>query len=399
MSRRKRVVLLILIGVVALLGYRLFFRPKKPRPPSPPVPVQVATVSRTNIPISLQALGTVQAYRIVTVEPMISGPMIAVDFHQGHTVRKGQLLAKIDPRPYQAALDQALAKQAQDLATYRAAQDNLKRYDLLIAHHYISAQIVAQQRALVDEDHAIVAQDRAAIETARTNLSYTRITAPISGRTGILAVNAGNIVSPGLAGGIVTITTLQPIYVLFSLPQQDLADVQQALKSGTPRVTALTGIGNQETILGHGTLAVLDNVINASTGTLSLKARFKNPSLTLWPGAFVNVRLNLRTEHNALTVPSLAIHQGPDGPFVYVVQHARAPATANATASRAIPGQDTVVATPVRLGFANQHITVIAAGLQAGEQVVTVGASRLRPNAHIHIVPRASNTGKPTKPV
>jgi len=398
MSRSKRVFLVILICLIALLGYRLIYRPKKPKPPSAPVPVQVATVTRANIPISLQALGTVQAYRIVTVEPMITGPMIAVDFHQGHSVRKGQLLARIDPRPYQATLDQALAKRAQDQATYLAAQDTLKRYNLLIAHHYISAQIVAQQQATVAEDRAIVAQDRAAIETARTNLSYTRITAPIGGRTGILAVNAGNIVTPGLVGGIVTITTLQPIYVLFSLPQQDLADVQQALKSGTPRVTALTGIGHKEIILGHGTLAVLDNVINASTGTLSLKARFKNPTLSLWPGAFVNVRLDVRTKRNALTVPSLAIRQGPSGPFVYVVHRVRTPPTPRAAASGRTSSQDTVVATPVRLGFSNQRITVIATGLHAGEQVVIVGASRLRANARVRILPPSPGTDAQAAP-
>ncbi|MHB8253677.1 MAG: efflux RND transporter periplasmic adaptor subunit [Acidiferrobacter sp.] len=385
MSRTKRTTLVIIACLVGLLGYRLIHRPARHKPPTAPIPVRVATVMRSNIPISLRALGTVQAYRIVTVGPMISGPLIAVDFRQGSLVHKGQLLANIDPRPYQAALAQVIAKRAQDQALYAAAQDTLKRYKPLIAQHYISAEVVAQQRATVAADRAILAQDGAAIETARTNLSYTHIKAPITGRTGILAVNAGNIVAPGLAGGIVTIATLQPIYVLFSLPQQDLASVQRALKSTTPNVMALTGHGRHETVIAHGILTVLDNVISAQTGTLSLKARFRNPVLALWPGAFVNIHLRVRTEHNALTVPSVAVRQGPGGPFVYVVRSAP-PLERQKAISQGPHPQTMVIATPVRLGFSNQRITVIAAGLHVGERVVIVGASRLHAKAHVQVL-------------
>lgn len=387
MTRTRRITMAVLIVIVGLLVYRLASHTPRKKPTNLPIPVRVATAVRANVPVALHAVGTVQAYRTVTVEPMITGPLVAVDFHQGHVVHKGQLLAAIDPRPYQAALEQALAKEAQDRAVYAAAQDTLKRYDLLIAQHYIAAQIVAEQKATVAEDIALLAQDRAAIMTARTNLSYTQIRAPITGRTGLLNINAGNIVTPALNGGIVTITTLQPIYVLFSLPQQDLSQIQAALKSQTSLVTALTGLSHHSTILGHGKLAVLDNVINPATGTLTLKARFANPSLALWPGAFVNIRLAVRTEHHVLVVPSLAIRQGPAGPFVYVVQPALTPGGSDATARGKPRPDDTVAAISVRLGFSNEHITVIKSGLKTGDQVVIAGASRLRPHSRVRIIP------------
>ena len=386
MTRTRRIIMALLIVIVGLLIYRLARQAPRKKPANLPIPVGVATAVRANVPVSLHAVGTVQAYRTVTVEPMITGPLVAVDFHQGHVVHKGQLLAAIDPRPYQAALEQALDKEAQDRAVLAAAQDTLKRYDLLIAQHYISAQIVAEQKATVAEDIALLAQDRAAIMTARTNLSYTQIRAPITGRTGLLNINAGNIVTPTLSGGIVTITTLQPIYVLFSLPQQDLSQIQAALKSQASLVTALTGLSHHPTILGHGKLAVLDNVINPATGTLTLKARFANPSLALWPGAFVNVRLAVRTEHHVLVVPSLAIRQGPAGPFVYVIRPALAPGGTD-TAARGKPHpDDTVAAISVRLGFSNEHITVIKSGLKTGDRVVIAGASRLRPHSRVRII-------------
>ena len=382
MSRGKRLSLALVIALGALVIVRLVYQPKKHRPTPPPTPVRVARARYANIPITLRALGLVQAYRTVTVAPMITGPMIAVDFRQGSVVRRGTLLARIDPRPYQAALAQALAKRAQDEALLAVARDTLKRYRMLITHHYISAEIVAEQKATVAEDRAIVAQDEALVATARTNLGYTRITAPISGRTGILAVNAGNIVSPNTLGGIVTITTIQPIYVLFSLPQQNLPEVMHALNAHALNVTAYARQGGQRTVLAHGALTVLDNVVNQATGTLTLKARFKNPSLALWPGAFVNVRLKVRTEHHVLVVPSVAVRQGPEGPFVYAVQ-TRTPSSAKGKA--AAPRVSDI---PVRLGVANQSQTVIRSGLRAGMRVVVLGGSRLHPGARIRILPK-----------
>ena len=384
MSRGKRLSLALVIALGALLIVRLVYQPKKHRPTPPPTPVRVARAGYADIPITLRALGLVQAYRTVTVAPMITGPMTAVDFRQGSFVRRGALLARIDPRPYQAALAQALAKRAQDQALLAVARDTLKRYQMLITDHYISAEIVAEQKATVAEDRAIVAQDDALVTTARTNLGYTRITAPISGRTGILAINAGNIVSPNTPGGIVTITTIQPIYVLFSLPQQNLPEVMHALKARAQNVTAYARQGGQRAVLAHGALTVLDNVVNQSTGTLTLKARFKNPSLALWPGAFVNVRLKVRTEHHVLVVPSVAVRQGPEGPFVYAVQ-TRAPSSAKAKGKAAAPRVSDI---PVRLGVADQRQTVIRSGLRAGMRVVVLGGSRLHPGARIRILPK-----------
>ncbi len=389
MSRGKRLSLALVITLGALVIVRLVYQPKKHHPTPPPTPVRVARAGYANIPITLRALGLVQAYRTVTVAPMITGPMTAVDFRQGSVVRRGTLLARIDPRPYQAALAQALAKRAQDQALLAVARDTLKRYQMLITHHYISAEIVAQQKATVAEDLAIVAQDDAQVVTARTNLGYTRITAPISGRTGFLAVNAGNIVSPNTQGGIVTITTIQPIYVLFSLPQQNLPEVMQALNAHALNVTAYARQGGQRAVLARGALTVLDNVVNQSTGTLTLKARFKNPSLALWPGAFVNVRLKVRTEHHVLVVPSVAVRQGPEGPFVYAVQ-TRKP-SAGQTKKGGRKGKAAAMRVsdiPVRLGFADQHQTVIRSGLRAGMRVVVLGGSRLHPGARIRILPK-----------
>ncbi len=386
MSRSQRIALVSVLLLAALLVVRLVERPHKDHPTPAAIPVRVAPVKTADIPITVRALGLVQAYRTVTVQPMITGPLQAVDFRQGRFVRRGALLARIDPRPYEAALAQARARRAQDRALLAVARDTLKRYHLLIAHHYISAQIVAEQKATVAEDRAIVAQDDAAVETARTNLDYTDIKAPIAGRTGILAVNAGNIVSPATPGGIVTITTLQPIYVLFSLPQQDLAEVTRALRARKRNVTAFMRKGDRRVVLAHGVLAVLDNVINPSTGTLTLKARFKNPSLALWPGAFVNVRLQVRTERHALVAPSVAIRQGPEGSFVYVVRKGPGKKTAAGGTGTPLPR---VAAVPVTLGFADQQITVVRTGLRAGEKVVVLGGSRLRPGARIRILAAA----------
>jgi len=392
MSRTKRLLIVVFSGVAVLLGYRLLHKAPAHKKPPTPVSVRVARAIRTAVPISLRALGIVEAYHTVTVNPMISGPMTTVDFHEGDVVHKGQLLATIDPRPYQAALAQALAKRDQDRAHLAGARDILKRYDLLIGHHYISAEILAQQKAAVEEDQAIVAQDNAAVDTAQTNLSYTRIRAPIEGRTGILQVNAGNIVGPSLTGGIVTITTVQPIFVLFSLPQQDLAQVESALHAGGLNTTAFIGHSADRRAIAHGTLTVLDNVINQATGTLSLKARFKNPRLALWPGAYVDIRLRVRTERNALVVPSPAVRQGPTGSFVYLVRRTNKKNQAG-VAHGSTTAHDTAIVRLVHVGFSNQDITVITSGLHAGDDVVVQGGSRLHPHALLRILHAKTPTG------
>ncbi|MHB8347960.1 MAG: efflux RND transporter periplasmic adaptor subunit [Acidiferrobacterales bacterium] len=386
MKRRYTIITVIVVGAI-LIGYRLFSNriSGKPAGREQPIPVNIAAAVRRNVPIYLDALGTVQAYRTVLVQPMISGPLLSVDFHEGQDVRKGQFLAEIDPRPYRAALDQMLAKQAQDTVALNEARLNLKRYQMLIAQKYASAQQVADQEATVAEDSALVKQDQAAVETARTNLSYTRIVAPISGRTGILQINAGNIVTPSLSTGIVVINTLQPIYVSFSLPQQDLAAVQKAISSGSPDVIAVDGRGAP---IDRGVLAVLDNQINSSTGTLTMRARFANPAFALWPGAFVNIKLLARTDNNVITIPAVAVQQGPNGSFVYLVTSGipngapSARAHGSAPAPKAMPH---VMVRKVHVAYSNQDIAEIDTGLSAGDRVVTQGGSRLRDGSEIRI--------------
>lgn len=419
MRNKRRLLFAIVVALVAgTVLYRLIAANSSRRHTfaNTPIPVTVATAARRDIPIYLDALGTVQAYRTVVVQPMISGPMISVNFHQGQNVTKGQLLARIDPRPYQAALDQALAKLAQDQAALAEARENMRRYEILVKKNYVSAQVAADQAATVIEDAAIVRQDKAAVESAQTNLGYTSIRAPISGRTGILQVNAGNIVSPGLAGGIVVITTLRPIYVLFSLPQQDLSAVQGALRAKSPRVFVTRGNARVHgAVIDRGVLAVLDNQINASTGTLTLKARFPNPTLALWPGAFVNVRLKVRTDDNVITVPSMAVRQGPDGPYVYLVSPAAGPPPTGGRqrpmsqgggehglrrgATVAAANLYKVVERKVTLGYSNQSVSVITAGLAVGDRVVTAGGSRLHNGAVVRIVsPIRQRTSTPETP-
>ncbi len=385
--KRRHIIIIVITLAAILIGYRLFSHrgSGKPLGRQQPIPVNVAAAVRKNVSIYLDALGTVQAYRTVVVQPMISGPLISVDFHEGQDVRKGQLLAEIDPRPYRAALDQTLAKQAQDEATLTEARVNLKRYQMLIKQKYASAQQVSDQAATVAEDTALVKQDQAAVETARTNFSYTRIGAPISGRTGILQVNAGNIVTPSLSGGIVVINTLRPIYVSFSLPQQDLPTVQKAITGRSPDVIA---VDSHNTPIDHGVLAVLDNLVNTSTGTLTMRARFPNPAFALWPGAFVNIRLKARTDHNVITVPAVAVRQGPDGSFVYLISSGPPPRIASEAVPKGtapVPKGPHVVVRLVRVAYSNQDIAEIDAGLTAGDRVVTEGGSRLRNGSVIHI--------------
>ena len=377
-SRRRNVILLALVLAVAgFAAYRLLrAQPTHALAQAPPTLVEAVAARVQNVPVLLDALGTVVAYRSVTVQPMITGPLLKVLFHEGQTVAKGDLLAEIDPAPYRAALAQAEAKLAQDQASLTNAELQARQYASLVRQNYTSKQQAATAAATAAEDRALVAQDRAAIETDRINLGYTDIRAPIPGKTGILQVNAGNIVSPGLTSGIVTINTLQPIAVQFSLPQQDLPELLAAMRAGpVPLMATAQGAPATAPILDHGVLSVLDNAVNATTGTLTLKGRFPNPKLDLWPGAFVTVRVQLRTLGQALTVPPVAVQQGPQGSFVYLVQEAKPGAPA------------TVHVQPVTIGYQDASVVVITKGLAAGQLVVTEGTSRLREGSRIRIVP------------
>lgn len=334
------------------------------------VPVVDASVTQKNVPIYLDGLGTVQAFNTVTIKPMVDGPLIAVDFKEGQNVKKDDVLAKIDPRTYQAALDQAVAKKAADQALLANAKLDYARYQKLVANKYASAQQADTAKAQVAQDQAQVEQDDALIETARTNLSYTTIRSPIEGRTGIRQVDAGNIVHASDATGLVVITQLHPISVVFTLPQQSLGAVTTAMQKGMPAVLAYAegANGSPATVLDTGTLSVLDNQVDPTTGTIKLKATFPNPGGKLWPGAFVGVKLLARTAENAVVVPPAAVQRGPQGTYVFQV-----------TGS-------TVKLQPVTVGHEDAQESIITQGLKPGDKVVVDGASRLSNGSKIKVV-------------
>jgi multidrug efflux system membrane fusion protein len=339
------------------------------------IPVVEVPATVSDVPVYLDGIGTVQALYTVNIHPNVDGPLIAVEFHEGQDVKVGDVLAKIDPRTYQATYDQAVAKKAQDEATLQNARLDLVRYDKLAKTQYTTAQQADTQKSTVAQDEALVRQDQAAIDSARTNLSYTTIVAPIDGRTGIRQVDVGNLVHSTDTTPITVLTTLRPISVVFTLPQQDLPQVTQAMQGGMPTVLALPQNGDPTQVLDRGKVAVLDNEIDQTTGTIKLKATFPNKNLTLWPGAFVNVRLALNTEHGVTTVPTGAVQRGPAGAFVFVVK--------DGVAFRR----------PVTISHQDESVAVIAEGVKPGELVVTDGTSRLTDGAHVHEVGQGGAAG------
>ena len=326
-----------------------------------PIPVLTARSEQRDVPVWLDGLGTVQAFNQVQVRPFVDGPLVEVRFQEGQSVKTGDVLARIDPRPYQASLDAATAKKQQDEANLANARADVGRYAKLTAGAYASAQQYDTARATVAQLTAQVAGDQGAVDSARTQLSYATITAPIDGRTGLRQVDQGNIVHPADTTPITVITQLKPISVVFTLPQQMLPQVAAAMAGGMPPVLAVPpGAPPGSPALDQGQLAVLDNQVDPTTGTIKLKATFPNPGLKLWPGAFVNVRLLASTDQDATTVPTAAVQRGPDGAYLY-----------------AVGADDKAVRRPLKLGHADELVTVVANGVEAGERVVTDGAQRL----------------------
>lgn len=336
--------------------------PKKPG--AEPAPVRVAEVARTAVPVEVIAIGHVEPLSTVAVRPQAGGAVTRVAFKEGDEVAEGQLLFSIDPRPYEAALAQAKANLAKDRARLAEARKTLERYRELVAKEYVTREQFDQAQANADALAATIEGDDAAVEQARLNLAYCRVTAPIAGRTGSLLVHAGNLVRAGDEKALVTINRLEPILVAFSLPEKELLAVQQRARGARLAVSATPPGGGPH----EGELSFVDNAVDATTGTIELKAVFPNRDRALWPGQFANVSLTLETEAGAIVVPAAALQNGQSGTFVWVVG-----------------GDGKAEARPVTVKRSWQALAVISAGLEAGERVVTDGQLRLAPGAPVTI--------------
>jgi membrane fusion protein, multidrug efflux system len=372
----------LLVGLVMIagvaggyLGWQHFAHgpsAAKPEPP-PPVPVIATTVQKQNFPIVLTGIGNVAALNTATVRSMVTEQIVSIDFKDGQSVKKGELLAQLDPSSLQAQLDQAEANLARDQAHLQNAQINLSRYVPLEKKGFAPEQQVATQQAMIAQQQATIKADQAAIEYAKTQLSYTKLVAPFDGVAGIRLLDVGNIIHattsrgfPGEPNALVVINQVQPISVMVTLAAADIPKVQDALAKGSVKVIALSADGKTE--LDTGTLAAIDNQASTTSGTISLKAIFPNPNRRLWPGMFVNVRVVTSVQDNGLTVPLEAVQQGPQGQYVFVVGP-----------------DDKVSMQPVSVRETLNGVALIDKGLSAGETVVTRGQYRLTPGTVVSL--------------
>ena len=366
------IVLLILLA----LGWgakRWLFAPAAPPPKAASsVPVRTARVQAQTMPITRSGIGNVLPVMSVTVRARIDGQLDQVTFKEGQDVRAGQLLAQIDPRSFQAQLDQSLAQKAKDEAQLANARADLARYSDLIKEEATTQQTLDTQRALVQQLQAAVQTDEAQIAQARVNLSYTRISAPIGGRIGARLVDPGNIVHAADAGGLVVINQIDPIAVQFTLPESDFQAVNQAVRGSAAPLAVQALDRDSREVLASGKLVLLNNQIDASTGTIALKAQFPNPDHKLWPGQSVDARLVLGQRAQALTAPTAAVQRGQDGLFAYVID-----------------ADDKARLQPIKVADSDARLAVIAQGLAAGDRVVIDGQYRLTAGARVAEMPAA----------
>jgi membrane fusion protein, multidrug efflux system len=341
-----------------------------------PIPVVAGVVTQHDVPIYLTGVGTVIAYNTTVVRSQIQGQLVSINFTEGQNVRTGDLLAQIDPRPYQAQLDQLVAIRDRDHAQLVNAQANLHRYTTLGSEGWATPQLVDTQTAQVAQLQNAIKADEALIEAAKVQFSYTQLTAPIDGIVGIRQIDIGNIIHPTDPNGLVIVTQIEPISLIFTLPETSLPEIQQQQQRNPNQPLAVIAYNQDDTIkLDEGVLGLVNNEILQTTGSIQLKANFPNKEHRLWPGELVNARLLVETRHDGLTVPASVVQQGPRGPYAYVVKP-----------------DDTVEVRPIKVSQISEGQALIDSGLVANERVVVDGQYKLQPGVHVTIL-----TGKAAK--
>ena len=370
-SRRLRIVAVAIGGLLIAAAATLYVtrpgvRPAQASLPPPAIPVTAVSAVRQDVPVYLTGLGSVQASFTVGIHSQVDGKLQDVLFTEGQRVKKGDILAKIDPRLFQAALDQAKAKKAQDEAQLIGLQKDLTRFTTLGAKGYDTQQNIDQQQAKVDTTKAAIEADVAAIETAQTQLDYTNITAPSDGRMGVRLVDPGNTVRASDTGSIATLVRTQPTFVTFTLPAQTLDDVRDAKARGEVQVIAFDR--DNRRAISTGTLETIDNMIDQTTASYRLKATFANDDERLWPGQFVNARVLVNTNKNVVVVPNTAVQRGPKGLFTWVVKP-----------------DNKVEPRPIETSVASGDVTVVTSGINNGERVVTGGQYKLQNNSTVNV--------------
>ena len=382
---------LLLLVLLAGAGYAAwYFRPPPPEVPAgrggkggkpgdlPPVPIVEGRVLRKDTPLYLDGLGNVQGYNTVTVHSRVDGQLDKILFTEGQDVHAGDVLVKLDPKPFEASLEQAKAKKKQDEAQLANAKVDLVRDITLFDQKAVPQQKVDTQKALVAQLEATVNADQAGVDSAQVQLNYATITSPISGRAGLRLIDQGNVVHASDANGLVVISQLQPIFVVFTLPERNLPAIQREMAKGSLPVLA-QGRDNNE-LLGEGTLTVVDNQIDVSTGTIKLKATFPNANKQLWPGQFINARLKLTTRKAGLVVPASVVQRGPDTTYAFVIKD-----------------DQSVEIRQIKVEQFEDDMALIQEGLQEGERVVVDGQYRLQPGSHVKAGGGKPGGGEPLK--